>query len=45
MKRYFHCTVCDDIHYGENPPEICPTCETMSSYVEVTKNEAEGYFL
>jgi len=45
MKRYFRCTVCDDVHYGENAPEICPTCETMGSYVEVTKDEAEQYFL
>ena len=45
MKRYFRCTVCDDIHYGENAPEICPTCETMGSYVGVTKDEAEEYFL
>ena len=45
MKRYFRCAVCDDVHYGENAPEICPTCETMGSYVEITKDEAAEYFL
>jgi rubrerythrin len=39
------CTVCDDVHYGGSAPEICPTCETMGLYVEVTKDEAEEYFL
>jgi len=26
MKRYWRCFVCNDIHYGVRPPEICPTC-------------------
>ena len=43
MKRFFRCKVCNDVHFGDTPPEICPTCESMNSYVEVTKDEAERY--
>ena len=40
MKRYWKCTVCGDIHYGEHPPAECPTCNTPEAYVEITKEEA-----
>jgi rubrerythrin len=26
-KRYWRCFVCNDIHYGVAPPELCPTCK------------------
>lgn len=41
MKRYWRCFVCNDIHYGVKPPEICPTCLVKNAYVEVSSEEAE----
>jgi len=40
MKKYWRCFVCNDIHYGIRPPEICPTCGVPHAYVEVTSEEA-----
>jgi ferredoxin-thioredoxin reductase catalytic subunit len=40
MKRYWRCFVCNDIHYGVKPPEICPTCSVRHAYIEVTSEEA-----
>lgn len=40
MKKTWRCTVCNDIHFGVNPPEICPTCQAKNAYVEVDKSEA-----
>jgi ferredoxin-thioredoxin reductase catalytic chain len=40
MKIYWRCFVCNDIHYGLKPPEICPTCKVKKAYVEVTSAEA-----
>ena len=39
-KRYWRCTVCNDIHYGVLPPELCPTCRVKYAYVETDQNEA-----
>ena len=39
-KKYFRCTVCNDIHYGIAGPEICPTCKQKNVYVEIDKDEA-----
>jgi len=41
MKRYWRCFVCNDIHYGLKPPEVCPTCKVKNAYVEVTSEEAK----
>jgi ferredoxin-thioredoxin reductase catalytic subunit len=41
MKKYWRCFVCNDIHYGVKPPEICPTCMVNNAYVEVSAAEAE----
>ncbi len=41
MKRYWRCFVCNDIHYGVNPPEICPTCRVKNAYVEISSAEAQ----
>jgi hypothetical protein len=30
---------------GGNPPEVCPTCETVNTCREVTKDDAEEYLL
>jgi len=40
MKKYFRCFVCNDIHYGLKPPEICPTCMVKNAYVEISSEEA-----
>ena len=41
MKRYWRCFVCNDIHYGVNPPETCPTCRVKNAYVEISSAEAQ----
>jgi len=41
-KRFYRCNVCNDIHWGVNPPEICPTCLTKNAYVEIEKIEAKN---
>jgi len=40
-KKFWRCNVCNDIHYGNAGPELCPTCNTENAYVEVTKEEAQ----
>jgi len=40
MKKYWRCFVCNDIHYGLNPPEVCPTCIAENAYVEISASEA-----
>lgn len=40
MKKYWRCFVCNDIHFGIKPPEICPTCMAKNAYVEVSSEEA-----
>ena len=39
-KRYWRCFVCNDIHYGVAPPELCPTCKVLHAYVEISGDEA-----
>jgi rubrerythrin len=43
-KKYYRCTVCNDIHFGVLPPEICPTCMHKNAYVEITEAEAKAVF-
>jgi ferredoxin-thioredoxin reductase catalytic chain len=40
MKRYWRCFVCNDVHYGFRPPELCPTCKVRHAYVEISPAEA-----
>lgn len=40
MKKYWRCFVCNDIHFGFKPPEVCPTCQVKNAYVEISSNEA-----
>lgn len=40
MKKFWRCFVCNDIHYGVKPPEICPTCMAKNAYMEITSEEA-----
>ena len=44
MKRFWRCFVCNDIHYGIKPPEICPTCKVKNAYVEISAKEAKTIF-
>lgn len=41
MKKFWRCFVCNDIHYGVKPPEMCPTCQARNAYVEVSSAEAQ----
>jgi len=40
MKKHWRCYVCNDVHYGVRPPEVCPTCGFKNAYVEITSEEA-----
>jgi len=42
-KRYWRCFVCNDIHYGIAPPELCPTCKVLNAYVEISADEARKF--
>ncbi len=42
MKKYWRCYVCNDIHYGLAPPDICPTCKVENAYIEISSHEAEN---
>jgi len=39
-KKFWRCYICNDIHWGLRPPEVCPTCKARSAYVETTSREA-----
>jgi len=40
-KKYWRCTVCGDLHFGVNPPDVCPTCrQSKDKAVEIDK---EGF--
>jgi len=41
MKKFWRCFVCNDIHYGVNPPEICPTCKAKNAFVEISSAESQ----
>jgi ferredoxin-thioredoxin reductase catalytic subunit len=41
VKKFWRCHVCNDIHLGIKPPEICPTCGFKNAYVEVCSEEAQ----
>lgn len=41
MKKFYRCNVCNDIHYGKNFPEVCPTCDAKNAYVEIEYEEAK----
>ena len=41
-KRFWRCFVCNDIHWGVKPPEICPTCRVKDAYVEISAREAKA---
>ncbi|MFA6065079.1 MAG: hypothetical protein WCW44_03985 [archaeon] len=39
-KKFWKCTICGDMHYGEKAPEKCPTCNyPREKYIEIKKEE------
>ncbi|MFH1850006.1 MAG: rubredoxin-like domain-containing protein [archaeon] len=40
-KKYFRCKICNDIHYGEAGPEICPTCQQKNAYEGIAPDDAK----
>lgn len=42
MKKYWRCHVCNDIHYGDRPPSLCPTCGAKNGFCQVDRTEAWG---
>jgi ferredoxin-thioredoxin reductase catalytic chain len=40
MKKFWRCYICNDVHYGVKPPDICPTCLARNAYVETSSDEA-----
>jgi len=38
-KKLWRCNVCNDLHIGEKPPKLCPTCFVEEAYVEISKKE------
>ncbi len=41
MKKFWRCHVCNDIHYGIEPPKVCPTCRVEKAYVAISSEEAK----
>ena len=41
-KKFFRCTVCNDVHYGAAGPSPCPTCKVENAYIEVDAAEAKN---
>lgn len=40
MKKLWRCHVCNDIHLGNKPPEVCPTCGAKHAFVLSDLGEA-----
>jgi len=38
-KLMWRCSVCGDIHYGNKPPAVCPTCGASNAFVLVDFDE------
>ena len=43
-KKFWRCIVCNDIHFGVNPPETCPTCMQINKYIQIESKEALAVF-
>jgi len=41
MRKFWRCYVCNDIHYGIKPPDVCPTCKVKNAYVLISTHEAK----
>ncbi len=40
MKKLWRCHVCNDIHLGNKPSKVCPTCGAQNAFVLSDLNEA-----
>jgi hypothetical protein len=40
VKKFWRCHICNDIHFGVKPPEVCPTCGAKNAFVLCDRNEA-----
>ncbi len=40
VKKFWRCHICNDIHYGVKPPEVCPTCGAKDAFVMCDRKEA-----
>jgi hypothetical protein len=38
-KKLWRCNVCNDLHVGKIPPEVCPTCSVADAYIEINSKE------
>ena len=38
MKKYV-CTICGYVHYGEQPPSVCPVCKQPASKFKEVPND------
>lgn len=41
MKK-FVCTVCGYVHYGDEPPTVCPVCKQPASVFKEVKNDSSS---
>jgi ferredoxin-thioredoxin reductase catalytic chain len=39
-KKLWRCHFCNDVHFGEKAPTVCPTCGRSNSFVLIDNNEA-----
>jgi len=39
-KLVWRCHICNDLHFGVEAPEVCPTCRARNAYVRVDTAEA-----
>ncbi|MCX6650763.1 MAG: hypothetical protein NT131_03785 [Methanomassiliicoccales archaeon] len=39
MKQLWRCHVCNDVHLGNKPPDVCPTCGAKNAFVRSDLNE------
>ncbi|MBS1262908.1 MAG: hypothetical protein MAG715_00073 [Methanonatronarchaeales archaeon] len=44
-KTLWRCIVCNDVHYGSEPPGTCPTCMSTDVYVKSDPQEARQVML
>ena len=38
-KKFWRCTVCNDLYFGKIPPKECPTCLEIDAYIEINEKE------
>jgi rubrerythrin len=44
-KKYWQCRTCKDVHFGENAPEMCPSCGAANDYEELEQDEIKDAFI